>query len=346
MNQLQRNLLQDFFNLILSHYPNLPKNLLNDFVKSREPTVPSDAPSLTVKEKKPRKSNKKTETVITPEIANATDVPIVEASVNTETIVPVEKPVKEKKPRKSNKKTEAPIVEQNTEVINENINTNEAPTTTEPIVPVEKPVKEKKPRKNSKKSEANAVIENIIEDVLTNDKPVAPIIEPVVPVEKPVKEKKPRKSNKKTETPAVEQNTEVTNENINTTEADTVDMPVTTEPVVPVEKPIKEKKPRKSNKKTETIITPEIVNKTETPTAEVPVENIVKNELQEETIIEEVKPQPHVAEEETEIELEVRELTFENITYLLDDKNDVYNQETFEVIGKYDSEKNIIIFNT
>jgi hypothetical protein len=78
----------------------------------------------------------------------------------------------------------------------------------------------------------------------------------------------------------------------------------------------------------------------------VPVENIVKNELQEETIIEEVKPQPHVAEEETEIELEVRELTFENITYLLDDKNDVYNQETFEVIGKYHSEKNIIIFNT
>ena len=339
MNQLQRNLLQDFFNLILSQYPNLPINLLHDFVKSREPTVPSDAPSLTIKEKKPRKSNKKTETVITPEIANTTDVPIVEASVTTETIVPVEKPVKEKKPRKSNKKTEAPIVEQNTEVINENINTNEAPATTEPVVPVEKPVKEKKPRKNAKKSEANAVIENIIEDVLTNDKPVAPVIEPIAPVEKPVKEKKPRKSNKKTETPAVEQpleleGNEVTNENINTTEADTVDMPVTTEPVVPVEKPIKEKKPRKSNKKTET------------PTAEVPVENIVKNELQEETIIEEVKPQPHVAEEETEIELEVRELTFENITYLLDDKNDVYNQETFEVIGKYDSEKNIIIFNT
>jgi hypothetical protein len=56
----------------------------------------------------------------------------------------------------------------------------------------------------------------------------------MVPVEKPVKEKKPRKSNKKTETPAVEQNTKVTNENINTTEADTVDMPVTTEPVVPL----------------------------------------------------------------------------------------------------------------
>ena len=76
------------------------------------------------------------------------------------------------------------------------------------------------------------------------------------------------------------------------------------------------------------------------------VENIVKDELQEETIVERVEPEPKPqVEEETEIELEVRELTFENNTYLLDDKNDVYNQETFEVIGKYDSEKNIIIFN-
>jgi hypothetical protein len=74
----------------------------------------------------------------------------------------------------------------------------------------------------------------------------------------------------------------------------------------------------------------------------VPVGNIVKDELQEEPIIDQVKPQ---IEEETEVELEVRELTFENNTYLLDDKNDIYNQETFEVIGKYDSEKNIIIFN-
>ena len=72
------------------------------------------------------------------------------------------------------------------------------------------------------------------------------------------------------------------------------------------------------------------------------VEKIVKDELLEETITDQ-NEQP--VEEETEIELEVRELTFENNTYLLDDKNDVYNQETFEVIGRYDSEKNIIIFN-
>jgi hypothetical protein len=58
--------------------------------------APTEKP---VKEKKPRKTNKKSETVATNEVVNTTEAPaVVEA--------PAEKPVKEKKPRKSNKKTE------------------------------------------------------------------------------------------------------------------------------------------------------------------------------------------------------------------------------------------------
>jgi outer membrane biosynthesis protein TonB len=100
-------LLKDFY----SHLSSLPSNFVpNDdffllFVKSREPTVPSDAPSLTKKEKKPRKSNKKIEEVVTTEVVNVEEVPSVPISAPI-VVETTEKPVKEKKPRKSNKKTE------------------------------------------------------------------------------------------------------------------------------------------------------------------------------------------------------------------------------------------------
>ena len=107
MNQLQRNLLQDFFNLILSHYPNLPINLLHDFVNTYKETKGK-------KEKTP-KTNKKN--IISTNNSN-TDNDIISELVNlangtdygTPTATPVTTeapgaPVKETRKYNSNKRS-------------------------------------------------------------------------------------------------------------------------------------------------------------------------------------------------------------------------------------------------
>ena len=206
MNQLQRNLLQDFFNLILSHYPNLPFNLLNDFVNTYKETK--------VKKEKTPKTNKKN--IISTNNAN-TDNDIISELVNlangtdygTPTARPVTTeapgaPVKEK--RKYNRK---PKVQPVNETLEGNA-TDEG--VVEPVVeaPSEKPVKEKKPRKP--KASKEPVANNEPQQVSENNA-VSDAQQPIV-AEKPVKEKKPRKSNKKADTTTVEQPLEGTEINL------------------------------------------------------------------------------------------------------------------------------------
>lgn len=204
MNQLQRNLLQDFFNLILSQYPNLPKNLLNDFVNTYKETKGK-------KEKTP-KTNKKN--IISTNNAN-TDNDIISELVNlangtdygTPTATPVTTeapgaPVKEK--RKYNRKPKV-------QPVNETLEGNATDNVVDVALAVaEKPAKEKKPRKPkaSKEPLANNEPQQISENSAVSDAQ-----QPIV-AEKPVKEKKPRKSNKKADTTTVEQPLEGTEINL------------------------------------------------------------------------------------------------------------------------------------
>ena len=124
------------------------------------------------------------------------------------------------------------------------------------------------------------------------------------------------------------------------------------------EKEVKEKKPR-AKKTTAPPAAEAPAQATEAPAAEATeappkATNAVKEKKARQTKAKNkpeaepvaVVPTPELATESHEGELEVRELVFEGVTYLLDDSNILYaNDDTFEVVGKYDPIANAVVLN-
>ena len=183
--------------------------------------------------------------------------------------------------------------------------------------------------------------EKVVKEKVVKEKVVK---EKVVKEEGEVKEKKPRKPRQPkvaapvTEGEAAPAATEAVKEKKprakKTKAAEVVDEipPATTEGDAATEAPpaeateappaateaVKEKKARQSKAKKEAI----------------------KPEAEPVAVVEELAAESH------EGELEVRELVFEGVTYLLDDSNILYaNDDTFEVVGKYDPLANAVVLN-
>ena len=244
-------------------------------------------------------------------VESADEVAVTSESEVADTTEPVveEKPKKKSPPKKKAAPAEPVVVE--------TTDSSVAVETTEPVVVEEKPKKKSPPKKKAATAEPVAVVET--ESAVTVE-----TTEPAVVEEKPKKKSPPKKKAAPAET---------------------------TEPAVVEEKPkknaaIKAVKDLVSSvvaeKKEEIVEEPIAENKVEEPIAENKVEEpIAENKVEEANVTAEEEED----DDEDAEEIQARIMNYEGKQYLIDGDNNIYDKESFDELGTFNTDTQKIIFN-
>ena len=221
------------------------------------------------------------------------------------------------------------------------------PVLNEPVVVEEKPKKKSPPKKKAATAEPVAVVET--ESAVTVE-----TTEPAVVEEKPKKKSPPKKKAATAEPVAV----------VESESAVTVE---TTEPAVVEEKPKKKSPPKKKAAPAETTEPAVVEEKPKKNAAIKAVKDLVssvvaekKEEIVEEPIAENKVEEPiaenkveeaNVTAEEEEDddedaeEIQARIMNYEGKQYLIDGDNNIYDKESFDELGTFNTDTQKIIFN-